>query len=74
MAAGWARARTVLATLLDGPATLDAVAHQVLADYATLYDQHVEDEDKLVYPAAKGLLSTADIQAMSADMMARRGI
>ena len=74
MAAGWARARTVLTTLLDGPTTLDAAAHQVLADYAALYDRHVEDEDKLVYPAAQRLLSAGDIEAMSADMMARRGI
>jgi hemerythrin-like domain-containing protein len=74
MTAGWARARTVLATLVDGPATLDVAANQVLADYAALYDRHVEDEDKLVYPAARQLLSADAVHAMSADMMARRGI
>lgn len=74
MAVGWAQARTVLAALQDGPATFDAAADQVLSDFAGLYDRHVADEDTLVYPAARRSLSATDIQAMSADMMARRGI
>ena len=74
MAAAWAQARSVLAALQDGPTTLDAAATQVLSDFAQLYDRHVVDEDTLVYPAARRSLSAADIQAMSADMMARRGI
>lgn len=74
MAAAWARARPVLASLQDGSATFDAAAEQVLSDFASLYDRHVVDEDTLVYPAAQRSLSAADIEAMSADMMARRGI
>lgn len=74
MAASWAKARTVLATLQGGPATLDAAADQVLTDFVSLHDRHVVDEDTLVYPAARQSLSPSATQAMSADMMARRGI
>lgn len=74
MAAAWARARTILAALQDGAATFDATANQVLIGYAALYDRHVEDEEKLVYPAARHMLSADAVHAMSADMMARRGI
>lgn len=78
MAQGWARARQVLAALTRPPApgwtglTLEETA--ALKDFAELYQQHLKDEDGLVYPAAQAGLSADALQAMSEDMMRRRGL
>jgi hemerythrin-like domain-containing protein len=51
------------------------VWHQVkLNDFARLYRQHLDDEDQVAYPAARGLLGEAAMAAMSTEMMARRGV
>ena len=78
MAQGWARARGVLATLTQAPAggwsrlTPDQTA--ALNGFAALYQQHLKDEDGVVYPAAQRQLSDEALRAMSADMMRRRGL
>jgi hemerythrin-like domain-containing protein len=78
MAQGWARARTVLATLTQPPAPgwrgLTPDESAALNGFAALYQQHLKDEDGVVYPAARAQLSTEALQAMSADMMRRRGL
>lgn len=75
MESGWARARAVLAALAEGAlTTLDAAATQTLADFAGLYASHIEAEEGLVYPAARERLHEAALQAMSHDMMQRRGV
>jgi hemerythrin-like domain-containing protein len=78
MAQGWARARPVLAALTQSPAPgwsgLTTAQAAALADFAGLYQQHLLDEDTLVYPAAQAGLSAVALQTMSEDMMRRRGL
>lgn len=78
MAAGWVRARAVLATLTSSPAPgwsgLTADASAALQHFAGLYQQHLRDEDQVVYPAAQAGLTPDALQAMSEDMMRRRGL
>ncbi|WP_291012271.1 hemerythrin domain-containing protein [Hydrogenophaga sp.] len=82
MELAWVDARSVLQTVADHasqpgarPWTGLTVWHQVkLNDFARLYRQHLDDEDQVAYPAARGLLSEATLLTMSEDMMSRRGI
>ena len=82
MEVAWVDARAVLQAVAgygsqpdDGPWTGLTVWHQVkLNDFARLYRQHLDDEDQVAYPAARGLLGDAALTAMSEDMMARRGL
>ena len=78
MDAAWANARRTLQAVADGaaeswkplePAQLDALAH-----FAALYRRHLDDENTLAYPAAHASLSPQAVQAMSEDMMQRRGV
>jgi len=78
MEQAWARTRRVLLAVLacDSPAVvpwngLEAAA--VLA-FTTAYDGHIRLEEAIVYPAARHALSALQWQAMSADMMSRRGV
>ena len=75
MESGWARAREVLDALAQGalPA-LDDAATRALVDFAALYGSHIEAEEGIAYPAARQRLQAADLQAMSQDMMERRGV
>lgn len=71
-------ARTVLQAVADhgdpGWPGL-TVWHQVkLNDFARLYRQHVDDEEKVAYPAARGLIGPGALAAMGEDMMQRRGV
>ncbi|MCW5655431.1 MAG: hemerythrin domain-containing protein [Hydrogenophaga sp.] len=78
MEAAWSQAREVLAALRQAPPVgwtgLDPLAQAALDGFSSLYARHLEDEDGLVYPAAQALLNPRDLQAMSADMMRRRGL
>ena len=74
----WASARPVLERIAR-PATgpwqpLDTAEEAALDGFASLYASHIEAENNLIYPAAQQALDTAQLQAMSADMMARRGV
>lgn len=77
MAHGWARARDVLATLTQAPAPgwegLTPEDSAALTGFACLYQQHLKDEDGVVYPAAQACLSDEALRVMSGDMMRRRG-
>lgn len=78
MEVDWAEARRTLLAVADSPAAgwtpLTAAQTSALCRFAARYRQHLDDEDTLAYPAAQAALSTPAIQAMSEDMMQRRGV
>ena len=78
MEAAWVAARAALASVTQAPpagwAHFSAPEEATLTGFTRLYDRHLRDEDGLVYPAARAGLSTEALQAMSADMMRRRGL
>ena len=78
METAWPLARAVLLAVAEGPASegapLNAEQTDALNRFAALYGQHIQSEEGLVYPAAQAVLSPDAVQAMSADMMRRRGV
>ncbi len=78
MERSWQAARAVLATLTEAPpegwTRISPAQAGVLGHFAGLYRRHLDDEDGLVYPAAQARLTPEALQAMSADMMQRRGV
>ena len=78
METGWTEARRTLQAVADGIQSgwtpLSAAQIEALNQFAALYRQHLEDEDHTAYPAAQAALSMAAMQAMSEDMMQRRGV
>jgi hemerythrin-like domain-containing protein len=78
METAWAQAREVLAGVAQQPpaswARFSPEDTVSLASFARLYDRHLREEDGLVYPAAQAALAPEALQAMSADMMRRRGL
>ncbi|MEI6802677.1 MAG: hemerythrin domain-containing protein [Burkholderiales bacterium] len=76
MEAAWTQARAVLAGIAEpgtAGAALTAAQTDALVRFAALYQQHIADEEGLVYPAAQSLLTPDDVRAMSLDMAQRRG-
>lgn len=78
MEAAWPEARKVLSMVAESPeknwAPLTPTQTIALACFAALYDQHLAAENGLAYPAAQALLTQEEFQAMSLDMMERRGV
>lgn len=81
MEVAWAEARRALAAIADHPDNPETSAlllsdaqTAALDQFAALYQQHLDGEDTLAYPAAQAVLSAAALQAMSEDMMQRRGV
>jgi hemerythrin-like domain-containing protein len=78
METAWSAARMALAGVAESSpqAWLPLTPEQTRAldQFASLYNRHIEDEEHLVYPAAQAGLSVSALQAMSGDMMARRGV
>lgn len=78
MEVAWAQARRVLLAIADSlesswtPLTPGQTA--ALTAFAALYRQHLDDEDRVAYPAAQAALSPDAVLAMSEDMMQRRGV
>lgn len=75
MESRWAAARKVLAAIAVGE--LDSLApgeESALDAFAALYGGHIDAEEQIAYPAAAILLKGAPLEAMSRDMMARRGL
>lgn len=71
----WADARRVLAAIAAGELDLlvpDEIS--ALDAFAGLYGSHIEAEEQIAYPAAALLLEGARLEAMSRDMMIRRGL
>jgi len=77
MAVLWALVRSALNTLHEAAeawAGFSAQDQQRFDTYDALYRRHLLDEDQVVYPAARRLMQAQALQAMSADMMTRRGL
>ena len=78
MEAAWPLARSVLHAIAESPATdwtpLVRSQTAALKRFSSLYGRHLLDEDKLAYPAAQAVLAGEALQAMSQDMMQRRGV
>jgi hemerythrin-like domain-containing protein len=75
MEAAWSRARPVLDSLAQGGmARFDADAHRAFDDFTSLYASHIEAEESAAFPAAQGRMDATAVQAMSQDMMRRRGV
>lgn len=74
----WPGARRVLHEIAEGPVagwtTLTAAQTAALDRFAGVYERHLADEDRLAYPAAQAVLTPQALQAMSQDMMERRGV
>lgn len=74
----WVPARLALQAVAESPAggwtPLAPGQTEALDRFAALYQRHLEDEDRMVYPAAQATLSPGALQAMSEDMMQRRGV
>lgn len=81
MEAQWVQVRAALAALVEAAGRPDAgwpgfsaQEQQRFDAYDALYRRHLVDEDGVVYPAARTLIRGEGLMAMSADMMARRGV
>lgn len=74
MESGWRAAREVLARIAQGDAAASDADAPALAAFASLYGAHIEAEESIAYPAAQAILDAQALEAMSADMMRRRGV
>ncbi|MEO7399562.1 MAG: hemerythrin domain-containing protein [Polaromonas sp.] len=78
MEVAWVDARRVLMAVADssgaGWTPLTPEQAGALDRFAAMYRQHLDDEDGMAYPAAQATLSDQALQAMSEDMMQRRGV
>ena len=75
MESRWRAAREVLVLVAEG--RIDALADEddaTLDAFSGLYDDHIRAEEQIAYPAARKVLDDAGVQAMSEDMMRRRGV
>ncbi len=78
METSWIDARRTLQAVADGTefgwTLLTPTQSSALKQFAALYRQHLDGEDKVAYPAAHAMLSSVAVRAMSQDMMQRRGV
>jgi hypothetical protein len=75
MESQWQGVRSVLAAVADGSRARLSPADEVQLDaFAGLYAGHIEAEEQFAYPAARPLLAGPPMEAMTRDMMARRGV
>ena len=78
METAWVAARAALASVTQAPppgwAHFSPSEQATLIGFTRLYDRHLHEEDRLVYPAARTSLSPDALRAMSSDMMLRRGL
>ena len=75
---GWIDARRALQAIADSPASgwtpLTPAQAAALDQFAALYRRHLDDENRIAYPAAQAALPPEAVEAMSEDMMRRRGV
>ncbi len=75
MESAWRAAREILDAVADGGKPVLTGADEVVLDtFAGLYAGHIEAEEQIAYPAARTRLTAAALEAMTRDMMARRGL
>jgi hemerythrin-like domain-containing protein len=73
----WALVRAALCALVEASDVwpgFSADQERHFDAYDALYRRHLLDEDGVVYPAARPVIRGSALQAMSADMMTRRGV
>jgi hemerythrin-like domain-containing protein len=74
----WSAARTTLTRITEcstqawTPLTPEQT--DSLNRFSILYGQHIADEERIVYPAARSSMTTSAIRVMSEDMKRRRGV
>jgi len=74
MEEAWSAARAVLAAVENGGLQqADAAASRALEAFSTLYGAHLEAEEQVVFPAARGLLDEPGLREMGREMRTRRG-
>jgi hemerythrin-like domain-containing protein len=77
LAVMWTLVRAALIAMVDaeeGWPGFSAEEEQRFDAYEALYRRHLIDENGVVYPAARAVIRGEALNAMSADMMARRGV
>jgi hemerythrin-like domain-containing protein len=75
MEANWARARVVLLQLAEGAVqSLGADDEAALDAFAGAYGEHIEAEEQIAYPTAKGLIDSEALTKAGEEMSRRRGI
>lgn len=75
MEARWTAAREVLVLVAQGELQRLSVDDDARLDaFAGIYDEHIQAEEEIAYPAAQALLDEPARCAMSEDMMRRRGV
>lgn len=73
MSAGWAELRPLLLAVVAGAAPSPHL--RGCADrFAALYADHIDTEERLLYPAAQQLIAPEALQRMSEDMRERRTV
>jgi hemerythrin-like domain-containing protein len=71
----WHAARGLLLDLAEGRRTAFSEADDAVLDaFAGIYGEHIEAEESIAYPRAAALIEGERLQAMSREMMARRGL
>jgi hemerythrin-like domain-containing protein len=75
MASRWAVVRAALATVTDGRWDRDRAAEMLAGwhAFARLYEAHIEVEESQAYPPAAAAFDATALDAMGAEMAARRG-
>jgi len=78
MESTWSRVRAELQQLMDQGPLLSASwvndTQALFQHFVSLYERHIPDEEKLVFPAGERALEADALNAMAQDMMQRRGV
>jgi hemerythrin-like domain-containing protein len=75
MEAQWPAARSLLEEVESGMRTRFNEADDAMLDaFAGLYASHIDTEESTAFPRASASMERERLQAMSQDMMARRGV
>lgn len=74
MTAMWRQLRAVLVAWRDGaePPSVEPAMREAAQAFTELYADHIATEESIVYPAAVARLGAATLEAMGAEMQARR--
>ena len=74
----WSRVRTVLQRLVDEgehlPPTWAEETRELFQHFVSLYEHHIPDEERLVFPAGERAIRAEQLALMAQDMMQRRGV
>lgn len=73
MVSDWAAARQPLQALVDGRASMFSAGDLAVLDrFAQRYARHIDDEERIAYPAAQGILPETTLESMGREMSGRR--